>query len=46
MSHLTTATRGLMAGEASAWEVVRPLLEAAGIFAIFAPVTVRLYRKT
>ena len=45
VSHLTTAVRGLMGGEASAWEIVRPLIEAAGLFAIFAPLTVRLYRR-
>ena len=45
VSHLTTATRGLMAGEASAWEIIRPIVEAVGIFAIFAPLTVRLYRR-
>jgi ABC-2 type transport system permease protein len=45
ISHATTATRGLIAGEASSWEVVRVLLEAAAFFAIFAPLTVRLYRR-
>ena len=45
VSHLTTAVRGLMAGEASTWEIVRPLLEAAALCAIFAPLTARLYRR-
>jgi ABC-2 type transport system permease protein len=45
VSHLTTAARGLMAGEASTWEVARVLLETVGVFAIFAPLTVRLYRR-
>jgi ABC-2 type transport system permease protein len=45
VSHLATAARGLIAGEASAWEIVRPLLEAVAIFAIFAPLTIRLYRR-
>ncbi len=45
VSHLTTATRGLMGDGASAWEIGRVLLEAAALAAIFAPLTVRLYRK-
>ena len=45
VSHVTTATRELMAGDASAWQIVRPVLEAAGLFAIFAPLTARLYRR-
>jgi ABC-2 type transport system permease protein len=45
ISHLTTAVRGLMAGDAGTWEVGRVLLEAAALFAIFAPLTGRLYRR-
>ena len=45
VSHLTTAVRGLMGDGASAWEIGRVLLEAAALFAIFAPLTVRLYRR-
>jgi len=45
VSHLTTAARGLIAGEASTWEVARPLVEAIGLFVIFAPLTARLYRR-
>jgi len=45
VSHLVTATRGLMGDGASAWEIARVLLEAAALFALFAPLTVRLYRR-
>ena len=44
ISHLVTAVRGLMAGDASAGDVGLVLAEAAVITAIFAPLTVRLYR--
>jgi ABC-2 type transport system permease protein len=44
ISHLVTATRGLMGGGASAGEVGLVLAEAAVLAAVFAPVTVRLYR--
>jgi ABC-2 type transport system permease protein len=44
ISHLVTATRGLMAGDASAGEVGLVLAEAAALAAVFAPLTVRLYR--
>jgi ABC-2 type transport system permease protein len=44
ISHLVTATRGLMGGDASAGEVGLVLAEAAALTAAFAPVTVRLYR--
>jgi ABC-2 type transport system permease protein len=45
VSHLVTASRGLMAGEATTWEIGRVLLEAGALFAVFAPLTVRLYRR-
>ena len=44
VSSLVTATRGLMAGDASAGDISLVLVEAAVITAIFAPLTVRLYR--
>jgi ABC-2 type transport system permease protein len=44
ISHLVTATRGLMAGDASPGEVGLVLAEAAALAAVFAPLTVRLYR--
>jgi ABC-2 type transport system permease protein len=44
ISHLVTATRGLMDGGASAGEVGLVLAEAAALTVIFAPLTVRLYR--
>jgi ABC-2 type transport system permease protein len=43
-SHLVTATRGLMEGDAEAGDVALVLGEAAVLTAIFAPLTVRLYR--
>jgi len=45
ISHLTTATRGLMGDGASAGEIGLVLAEAAGMTAVFAPLTVRLYRR-
>ncbi len=45
ISHLVTATRGLMAGEADAGEIVFVLAVAAALTAVFAPLTVRLYRR-
>jgi ABC-2 type transport system permease protein len=44
ISHLVTATRGLMDGGASFGDVALVLGEAAALTAIFAPLTVRLYR--
>ena len=45
ISHLTTSARGLMGGDAAADSIAISLLTAAGLTAIFAPLTVRLYRK-
>jgi daunorubicin/doxorubicin transport system permease protein len=45
ISHLTTSARGLMAGDAEADSIAISLLTAAGLTAVFAPLTVRLYRK-
>ena len=44
ISHLVTATRGLMEGDASAGDIALVLAEAGALTAIFAPLTVRLYR--
>jgi ABC-2 type transport system permease protein len=44
ISHLVTATRGLMDGNAAAGDVGLVLGEAAALTAVFAPLTVRLYR--
>ena len=44
VSQLVTGARELMNGTASAGEVAIPLAIAAGIMAVFAPLTVRLYR--
>ena len=44
ISHLVTATRGLMQGGASAMELALVVAEAAALTAVFAPLTVRLYR--
>jgi ABC-2 type transport system permease protein len=45
VSHLTTAARGLMGGDVAAQDVLLVLAEAAVLTAVFAPLTVRLYRK-
>jgi ABC-2 type transport system permease protein len=45
VSHLVTAERGLMNGDASAAQIGWVLLAAAGLIAIFAPLTMRLYRS-
>ena len=45
VSSLVTAARGLMAGDASAGDIGLVLAEAGVLVAIFAPLTVRLYRK-
>jgi ABC-2 type transport system permease protein len=44
ISHLVTATRGLMDGDAAAQDVALVVGEAAALTAVFAPLTVRLYR--
>ncbi len=43
-SHVVTAARGLLAGDAHADDVLLVLGEAAALIAIFAPLTVRRYR--
>jgi ABC-2 type transport system permease protein len=45
ITHLVTAARELMDGEASGGGVGLVLAEAAAITAVFAPLTVRLYRR-
>jgi ABC-2 type transport system permease protein len=45
ISHLVTATRGLMGGTASAGDVLLPLASAAVLALVFAPLTVWLYRR-
>lgn len=44
ISHVVTATRGLMGGTASAGDIGLVLLEAAVLTLVFAPLTTRLYR--
>jgi len=44
ISHLVTAVRGLLDGTASAGEVGLVVAMAAALTAVFAPLTVRLYR--
>lgn len=45
ITHLVTATRGLMAGEADGGDVALVLGEAAVLTAVFVPLTSRFYRK-
>lgn len=45
MSHLTTAVRGLMAGEVEGGEIAWVLVACAVLVAVFAPVTSYLYRN-
>ena len=44
VSHLATAERGLMAGQVPTREIAWVLLASALLTAVFAPLTVRLYR--
>ena len=45
ISHLTTSARGLMGGDAEVDSILISLLTAGVLTAVFAPLTVRLYRK-
>jgi oleandomycin transport system permease protein len=45
MTLLTDAERGLFTGGAVATPAVRSLLCALGIFVVFAPLAVRVYRR-
>jgi ABC-2 type transport system permease protein len=44
VSHLVTASRGLMEGNASGGDILVVLVTAAALTAVFAPLTTRLYR--
>lgn len=46
VSHLITAVRGLMAGEAEAGDVGLVVVEALVLLAVFAPLTGRLYGRS
>jgi ABC-2 type transport system permease protein len=45
ISHLVTASRGLMGGTATGGDIAFVLVSAAALAAVFAPLTVRLYRS-
>jgi ABC-2 type transport system permease protein len=45
ISHLVTATRGLMEGHSDGGDIALVLGEAAALTAVFAPLTVRLYLR-
>ncbi|MGH3035811.1 MAG: ABC transporter permease [Gaiellaceae bacterium] len=45
ISHLVTASRGLMGGTATGGDIAFVLISAAVLAAVFAPITVRLYRR-
>jgi oleandomycin transport system permease protein len=45
MTYLTEATRGLLTGGPVATPALRSLLWALGIFLVFAPLAVRVYRR-
>jgi ABC-2 type transport system permease protein len=45
ISHLVTASRGLMAGTATAGQVGWVLLASAALSVVFAPITMHLYRN-
>lgn len=45
ITHLVTAVRGLMGGDADGGEIGLVLAEAAALTAVFVPLTTRLYRK-
>ena len=44
ISLLVTATRQLMHGRAEAWDVGLAVVICVAIFAIFAPITMRIYK--
>jgi ABC-2 type transport system permease protein len=44
ITHLTTASRGLMHGDVEASAIYWVLLWTVGLTAVFAPLTMRLYR--
>ena len=45
MSHLVTAERGLMQGNATAAQLLWVLIAAAALTGLFAPLTIRLFRN-
>jgi ABC-2 type transport system permease protein len=45
VSHLVTAVRGLMDGDGSAGDALPVLIAAAVLTAVFAPLTMTLYRR-
>ncbi len=45
ISHLATASRGLMEGTAASGSIIVALVTAAVLTAVFAPITTRLYRN-
>jgi ABC-2 type transport system permease protein len=45
ISHLVTAERGLMNGSATATQIIWVLVASAALTAVFAPLTMRLYRN-
>jgi ABC-2 type transport system permease protein len=45
VTHVVTATRGLLAGTATAGQVGWVLVAAAALTAVFAPLTMHLYRN-
>jgi ABC-2 type transport system permease protein len=45
VSHLASASRGLMAGNAEASDILIALAVAAALTAVFLPLTTRLYRR-
>ena len=44
-SHLVTAARAAMSGTLSAGQLITVLAACAGLVAVFAPLTMRLYRS-
>jgi ABC-2 type transport system permease protein len=45
ISHLATASRGLMEGTAASGSIIVALVTAAVLTAVSAPITTRLYRN-
>jgi ABC-2 type transport system permease protein len=45
VSHLVTAARGLIHGKGAASDVAWVLIACAALVAVFAPLTVQLYRR-
>ncbi|MBA2715113.1 MAG: ABC transporter permease [Rubrobacteraceae bacterium] len=45
ITHLVSAVRGLMSGTLPAWQIAWLLVGCAALVAVFAPITMRLYRN-